>query len=60
MTAVLVDRRPASLYFFRNYELPEDSAPSKTAFAAPPKPFGEFLLSAILLRKSICGGSNGS
>ena len=36
VTGVLADRRPASLYFFKNYELPEDSVDSNPRSPFPP------------------------
>ena len=43
VTGVLADRRPASLHFFRNFDVPDedyDTAQSKSPFTAPPKPSG--------------------
>ncbi|XP_048577713.1 85/88 kDa calcium-independent phospholipase A2 [Nematostella vectensis] len=38
VTAVLADRRPATLYFFRNYNMPEDLEPIRKNNPFPPPP----------------------
>lgn len=44
VTGVLADRRPASLHFFRNFDVPDEdydaAAQSKSPFSPPPKPAG--------------------
>ena len=44
VTGVLADRRPASLHFFRNFDVPDehyDATHPKSPFTPPPKPSGE-------------------
>ena len=50
MTGVLADRRPASLHFFRNFEVPEehDACQGKSPFPPPPKPSGKITLAKWL------------
>ncbi|KAK3728611.1 hypothetical protein QZH41_011694 [Actinostola sp. cb2023] len=40
VTSVLADRRPATLYFFRNYDMPEEepATAAKSPFPSPPSP----------------------
>ena len=43
VTGVLADRRPASLHFFRNFDVPDDhcgDSRGKLNFKPPPKPSG--------------------
>ena len=48
VTGVLADRRPASLHFFRNFDVADDHD-AKSPFTPPPKPSG----------KQKCSGKSG-
>lgn len=51
VTGVLADRRPASLHFFRNFDVPDDHDEAthvKSPFPAPPKPSGTLLIGCML------------
>ena len=44
VTGVLADRRPASLHFFRNFDVADDhydDIHAKSPFTPPPKPAGK-------------------